>query len=351
MSYKIKKIIALTLLALLGILPLVGEENSIEDLSPCCCIGDFQFRATLFYLQPNLDQNSFVITSTDNRFGGEVFPNGKRHMISTEYKPGFRLETINDLCNQGTLLNLRFTCFNCHPHSHKKGSFLFDTLGYPGDGAQAPEDTTYAGRAFIKQHYQYYGADATINRYIFDWCPDNLSFLFGLHYAYIRVKERFASTGSFINDSTTQTVNNRLKNKSRFWGIGPEIGIDYSYLFQIKNCTGCFGLNLNLRGILLGSTTDVKMHYKTERTGSLGVRLKNDSLLRVNPACDAQIGIVYSYTSCEREAFVEFGWEFVWYSKAVDKITSYDVAYAGNTLDILDDLCLQGPFLRVNIKF
>lgn len=146
-------------------------------------------------------------------------------------------------------------------------------------------------------------------------------------------------------------ANNRFMNKSTFWGVGPEVGVDYTYLFQIKDCYGCFGMNLSLRGLLLATTTDVKLSYKSLRTGPTSVKLKNDSLLRVNPACDAQIGLTYSCTCCEKEAFVELGWEFLWYSKCVDKITSYDVAYAGNTLDILDDLCLQGPFLRVNIKF
>ena len=320
-----------------------------------CCLDDIQFEATLFYFKPSLEQNSYVITSTDNRFNGEVYPNGKRHFIHTEYKPGFRLETLNELCNPATLLNLRFTCYNSHPSSFTRGPFLFDTVGFPGHGAGAPEDTTYNGFARMRHQYQYYAADSTINRYLVDCFPDTFTFLFGIHYSYVKVKHKFRGVGTFLTTEDGQPVarpvNNRLHEKSIFWGIGPEIGVDYSYLFQICNREGYFALNINARAALLGTCNDVDFHYRTERTGPRGVNLKNDKLWRITPMCDAQIGLSYTCSFYDAQAAIEFGYEFVWYSKAVDKITGYDVALAGNSLDVLDDFTLQGPFLRMVIQF
>lgn len=311
-------------------------------------------RATLFYFKPTIDQSSYVITSTNNRVPSgdstEVFPNGQRHLIRTHYKPGFSIEGLFKLCDRCNLLDLRLTYFNSFHSRSTSGDFLFDTIGYVGDGAQAPEDTTYAGTATIHHHYLFWGADATLNRLIFDCCPDHLSFLFGLRYSSVGFTQSFTSLGSFINDNGAQLVNNRFRQKSSFWGIGPQIGVEYHYPLMDENL-GCITLNARTRGALLCSSTCTELHYNSERTGNVGVNLRNDRLWRVNPSANAQLGISYDICCCGMQTTLELGYEFFWCSKCVNKITSYDVAFAGDTLDLFNDLSLQGPFLSLNAIF
>jgi hypothetical protein len=331
-----------------------GDEAYYGDCAPCkaSCFDDFQFKASLLYLKPSVEQSAYVISSTNNRVGDEVYPNGKRHLISTDYKPGFRVEVLHAFNERRNLLDLRFTYFKSNHSDSTSGDFLFDAIGYPGDGAQSPEDTTYAGRARLRQNFQFYSGDATISRMAFDFCPDNVSFLFGLHYAYVGFKQNFTSEGSYSDEGATLAVDNHFRQKSSFWGIGPQIGIDYNYLLNFDSCPGQLALNASARGMLLCSNTHANLHYTTQRTGSaVGVNLKNDKQWKVNPAAEAQLGLSYLLPICGIEAIFEIGYEFMWYSNCVDKITSYDVAFAGDTLDVFDNLSLHGPFASVNVAF
>lgn len=324
----------------------------LSPLFSDCCLDDCQIQATLFFLKPSIDQNSYVISSTNNRFGGEVFPNGKRHLIHQDYKPGFRIESLSPLCNcPENRLNLRFTYFNSHDSSSTSGPFLFDTVGYPGHGAQSPEDTTYQGFAKMRHHPLYYAVDATINHPFYIGCCDQLTFLFGLHYSHIKFKLHSTSEGTFLSDGV-KVLHTNLHQESKFWGIGPEIGVDYLYTLPLDSCCGTFSFNTTVRGILLATCNHAEIHYITNRTGPVGVNLKNkDSILRVNPALNAQIGLSHSYSFLNFDTFIEIGYEWIWYQKSVNKITSYDVAFAGDTWDAFEDLSLQGPFVRLNICF
>lgn len=330
-----------------------------EGCHNSCCVDDFQIRLSILALKATMDQNSYVISSTNNRFGEEVYPNGDRHLVSSEYKPGVRVETLSPVwpC-PSNILNLRFTYFRGHNSSDTSGPYLFDTVGYPGHAAQHPEDTTYSGTAKMRHHYHYYSADATLNRPLFDDCYDNLTLLFGLHYTYLKFREKFLSTGIALIPAFARgpidisNLINYYRLKSSFWGIGPEIGIDYNYLFPCFRACGDFGLNANIRGILLASSNDASVQAVSIRTGPVGVNVKNkDAILRLNPACLAQLGFNYAYCGESYNAFFEVGYEFNWYSKCINKITSYDIGFAGDTIDAFEDLCLQGPFVRFNVTF
>ena len=333
---------------------LQAEEYSYSCRHNACCVDDFQIRASVLILKPTIDQNSYVISSTNNRFGGEVYPDGERHLVKSEYDAGFRIETLCPIWPAPkNVLNLRFAYLDANNSSDTTGPFLFDTVGYPGHGAQAPEDTTYNGTAKMRHQYLYYGADATINRPLFDECFDNLTLLFGLHYSYIKFRQKFLSEGTYIvTDEPLHTVSNRFRIKSTFWGIGPEVGIDYNYLLPCFRACGDIGLNANFRGMLLASENNSKLQDITTRTGPVGVNVKNKhAILRINPAFHAQLGLNYAYAGDCCNTFFEIGYEFNWYSKSINKITSYDVAFAGDTIDAFEDLCLQGPFIRLNVSF
>lgn len=334
-----------------------ANECEWQENDNCCessvsnCAGfldDMQFRASLLYFKPTVNQSSYVISSTNNIFGGEVYPDGTRHLVSSNYKPGFRLEAIRDTGN-GSALDLRFTYFNSSNSDCFRGDFLFDTIGFPGDGAQAPEDVTYAGTARISQHFHYYGADATINRLTLNCCPENMSFLFGLQYSYVKFHQRFTSVGAFNGGASP--VNNLLIQNSTFWGIGPQIGVNYHHLLQFNWCPGDFTINTRARGALLCSCTEANLHYFSVRTGPVGVNLSNDDLWGVNPTANAQMGISYNFCCFGMTSTIEVGYEFLWCSQCVDKITGYDVAFAGDTLDGLDNLCMQGPFASISVVF
>lgn len=88
------------------------------------------------------------------------------------------------------------------------------------------------------------------------------------------------------------------------------------------------------------------------RTASTkGVRLKNDSLCRVNPAFDAKLGGLHRFCFVGLETTIELGYQWIWTHNCVDSITGIDVAFAGDSVDVFSNLSLHGPFLKIQVAF
>lgn len=315
--------------------------------------GTFALQAELLYFSPNIDQAGFAISSVNNLFNGEFYPNGKRHVLDPAYHPAFRLDGVYALCNGVSCLDFLFTYFNAGDSKSLSGPFLFDVIGYPGDGTQSPEDTPYTGRARLKQHIDYYAGDIIYNRQIFDCCPDGLTFLLGFHGIYLKADHRFKSDGFHIDEEEQRFDFNRIHRVSRFWGIGPEFGLDYSYqLPSFCRCpSGAFSLDANGRMGLLCSHTEATFSDLTNRTTPTSTALNDQPFWRVNPFADVKLALNYDCCICCVKTQFSLGYEFVWYSNAVDFILSYDVAYAGDTVDYYSDFSLQGPFASIGCSF
>lgn len=310
----------------------------------------FDVNGEFLYFKPTMDQSHYAISSTNNRFGEDIYPNGRRHFNHSRYSPGFRIGGSYKLCCENAL-DFRYTQLNSEHSNSVSGPFLFDTIGFPGNGAQGPEDTSYSGFARSRKHFHYYAADLNLSRLTFStFCPENLSFFIGLHYAHITLKEHFRSAGTFIDDGAPHPVSIRLVRHTKFWGIGPQFGIDYHYDFTCVR-GGLLSLVANGRTGLLCSKTDARMRYNTVKTGPVGVNLKNDELWRVTPTADARLGLSYRFCCCSLDMKLEGGYEFIWYHNCFDAITGLDVAFAGDTADIYSNLNLHGPYASLQIAF
>lgn len=319
-------------------------------LMSCCDFHKVHLQAEFLYFKPTLDDSFYAITSTPNFFAGNFFPEGKRHNNESDYKPGFRVGLMYDV-NCNNYWDLKFTYLKAGSTDRVSG-LLYDTIGWPGDGAQSPEDSPYAGFARRHDHIQYYAGDATFNRLNFNCCPDNLSFYVGLHYAYIQHKNHFRSAGVFRNNGIISPVFNTLKSESAFWGIGPQLGADYHYTLCCSEClSGNVSLFANARAALLCSRTKCNFKYNSLRTGPVGVDIHNNDIWRVSPMGNARVGARYNFNCFCLNGSLEAGYEFLWYSKCVDSITGYDVAFPGNSFDKFSNLNLQGPFLALNFCF
>lgn len=327
-----------------------AEANATEAVSNDACCFPIKFSAELLYFKPSIENSSFAISSIANASGGEFYPSGKRHHNRANYKPGFRIEGLYELCDCN-YLDGRFTYFRAGHRDSANGPFLFDTIGFPGEGAQAPEDTSYAGAARIHDRYRYYAGDLTFNRLSLCSCADNLYLLFGLHYANIQHKTHFRSFGTFLDGSVSLPVDNLLNSRSRFWGIGPQIGFDYTYKLPYC-CLGRFSLHTDLRAALLCSKSHATFHYSSRRTiNTAGVNLDNDHVWHVNPALDARIGGTYNFCFCGYEGALEIGYEWVWYHNGINTITGYDVAFPGDSIDYYSNFSIHGPYLRLGVDF
>ena len=177
-------------------------------------------------------------------------------------------------------------------------------------------------------------------------------FIVGLHGAYIKFKEHTTSSGTFINNDVVTPLLNNLHNNSQFYGIGPQVGLDYQFLSSSLPCLpGTWAFTVKARGALLAGNTMSDLSYITLRTGPTGVRIQNGDLWRVIPTANTDFGINYTF-NCECfSATLELGYEFMWYSNCINKITGTDVAFSGDTIDVFNTFSLHGPYLSIWVAF
>lgn len=312
----------------------------------------------LLYFKPTIDQSYYAITSSRNVFktptkDPEFFPNGTRHNNDPDFHVGFRIETMfqpSAMCNG---LDLRFAYYN-HAHTSRlNGEFIFDTSVFPGSGAARPEDLPYTGSTRYKEHFKYYAFDATFNRLTINCCPENLTFLLGLHFAYIQLNERQNSSGFstlLISPFNQEAFFNNLHRNSNFWGLGPQLGFDYQYFFP-QCCAGNFGIRTDVRASLLATHTRAKLSNISNHTGPVGAHIRNQPSWRINPCADVKLGVTYNYPFCFCNATFELGYELLWYSNCIDAITGFDPAFAGVGMDLFSNLSLQGPYFAIGASF
>lgn len=305
-----------------------------------------ELRAELLYLKPNVDDTHFVLTSFDNTFKGSVTPKGKRHQNRTAFSPGFTVGGSYTICPETSFLDLCGTFFNAHSSHSVSGDFLYDTNGFPGFGAQG--SPLYKGATRSRNSYQFYAGDFTYNRILMCCLPDKLMFIVGLHGAYIQFKEHTTSLGTFTNNDGVNPLSNHLHRNSQFFGIGPEVGLDYRYLLPKLSCLcGTWDLRVKAVGALLCGNTRSDLRYVTLRTGPGGVGVRNGDVWRIISSANAHLGINYTLDRMT----VQLGYEFMWYSPCVNQITGLDVFFAGDMIDVFNSFSLHGPYLRISCAF
>lgn len=330
------------------------SHNELDAPILCteCCGYErrFELSASLLYLKPSIDDAHFVLSSIENLFNNSHYPNGKRHQPNPHYNPGFNVEALFDFQEQSSSLAGRFTYFHGHAKKSVLGEFLYDTNGYPGFGAQ--DSPLYSGTAFAKNAFTLYSGDITYNQSFFGFCPDKLKFIFGLHIASIKFTERTRSSGNFTTDSGLKPILNDLRRTSKFCGVGPQLGIEYQFL-ATNPCffDGSLSVSGNAKGSILCGNTKNDLSFITLRTGPVGVGVRNGNSWRIIPAASAGLGIKYNVDREFSSLSIDVGYEFIWYGNCVVKTTGLDVAFAGDTIDVLNSLSLHGPYLRLAYAF
>lgn len=345
----------LIILGMLTVTLATGHSHELENFDYQICDSceraiPFEWGVTGLYLKPDIDDTHYVISSFDNTFQGSVFPKGKRHQNTTTFTPGYRIEGIFDLCRDTSELDLRFTYFNAHAKDSVSGDFLYESNGFPGFGAQIIG--VYAGKAKSKNAYTFYAGDLVYKRSLPCFSHESFKFIAGLHYAFIQFKEHTNNSGIFFNHDVPTQLSNDLHRDSRFYGIGPQIGLDYHYLLSNPHEESeTWSINAKARGYLLCGNIKSDLKYVTLRTGPGGVGIHNESTWRMIPSAAFECCICYMLECNCFSITVNFGYELMWYSKCVNKITGLDTAFAGDTIDVFNNFTLQGPCLGLTGSF
>lgn len=311
------------------------------------CAGEFAFQGELLYLFPDVGPTYFVFDSiTPPAATTSSIGTGTYKENAFGFKPGFRLETAYGFC--GRDVRLEWTRLNCDTHRTVTGPSIDPSMTVP-TGMSSGTSTTFPGTAKSSIHLGYDEVSLLVGQRIFGGCCLALDLRGGLEYAYVGHKD-FRQYNH--NDGTVeQTVIN-----SHFWGIGPEIAIDASYMFC--NWQGCWASSsdLSLETLVSGSllVSQTSSGYNYEGIGP-GVTTSNwhgntEDKWMVVPAWHAQIGLNYAMCFACFRTSLELGYEFTAYNNAIAQTTGSGRS-VGESRTIYYNFTSHGPYLALGVIF
>ncbi len=326
----ISKILALCLSTTI----LFSEGKALLRPAP----GQFGLQGELLFLKATTDQSDFVMTDVDA--DGEA--TGERINNIPGYRPGFRLEGMYAL---NCLADVRamFTYFN-HGHTTRASGLISDIQSWPFF-----ESSGLPGTASSKLERKYYAGDLLCGARFFQSCPFNLTLLAGAHYTYMRANENIS-----INTPTSPNIVSKLlEQQSRFWGVGPEVGLD----FQFRPACFCgFSLVANARGSLLVSNSKCKYEQLATSATPLIFNNLQHPQWRTTSAFDARLGVNWEVQWSCFGTSVEVGYEMINYRNAIYKHYPTPTLAGGtsttiHSFNLYGDASFHGPYLAIGAIF
>lgn len=321
------------------------------------CPDHWQISGDFLYLLPSVDDTYFAISSPVST----TFPNGNRLNNDFGFSPGFRVGAEYSFCEPQRELQTYYTYLNTDQSKNVTGDYLWATIGR-SDLASSFENYTGSASSKIKLFYQRLDV-------LFEQRIVNSSGLFfyvqpGIEYAYVRLNEHFSYLSNVPATATIQ-------QKSKAWGIGPEMGFELGYTFyesalkpQSKpdkgknssdsdcckiNIQHIFSINALFSGSLLASKSFTR-ESNTLSSSSL-LNAKDESTWRLIPALHARVGLNYDMNFNRVGLALGAGYEFNSYIRAISRTIFSD--------DVADGLCstnyynfdVQGLYVSAALSF
>ena len=148
----------------------------------------------------------------------------------------------------------------------------------------------------------------------------------GLQYARVEVR----NTLNGFNAASQQLFNG--SNTSKFSGVGPRVGADYSYNFGN-------GLAIYANGaaaLLVGDSDSDSRLVLNAVTGAAGTGVATGSKTSVVPELEAKIGGKYTYAMAQGDLTLDAGWMVANYFNAVTNPATFADS---------SDFAVQGPYV------
>lgn len=307
------------------------------------CPGQFGVSVEWLYMLPAYDQPNFVINSSDS--GNPI---GKRVANEQDWHSGYRIEAIYAFCNCPNNIRARWTHFPTFTNKKSvSGPYLFGVFNVPVDSIDG-----VSGTLSLTDSFDFHTFELLFDQNVLCCGPFQMNLQGGIQYSYLHFKEHMKLNGS----------NRELKNHSKLWGIGPEIGYDFSY--KLFNC-----LTLTGRGnasLLISKRDDsfsdgdassrnvvpVPVYYKTPNT----------NYWNVIPTTNVRFGLSYctpldfscfSCLSCLKciNMDIEVGYEVISYYKGLNRIFFVDDVNQGSSTNNLMDFTLHGPYVHLGFTY
>jgi len=304
------------------------------------CPGEFGVAVEWLYMQPAYDLPYFGTTLIDLSSSAS---SSKTYSTDNHFHSGYRLGLIYSFCNCLNDLHLRWTHFP---------SFS-DTTTLRGNPVLGESFPGQLGLEISKKDtFDFYYLDLLLGWKTIDCCPFLLTLQGGLQFSHLEFKESTKLFDSSRKEELGELVlEDEIENRSRFWGVGPELGADLNYCFW-----NCFSLTARTYGSLLIGKRNA--HADGVLNNEFLFKVENENYWYVVPFANARLGLSYSrpldlscFTSCLGcvNFDIEIGYETNWLFNSINRIefTSPRIAPPNQLMSF----SLQGPYVHAGFTF
>lgn len=303
--------------------------------------GRWGVEVEYLYLLPMVSQSYYAV---DREGVGIVRPRGSRYNNELDFQSAYRIGLGYSFCENSQDLRFLWTHLPHASGSDTATGSLLTTQGPPSLFSSA-----YVAAA-SEISLDYHALDVLFGfwRGQFPCLPClDMGFQAGLQYARFKWDENLRYT------LATTTVDS-LDNKSRLWGIGPELAC--TLLYEIPFCqqlcgSGALSLAANVRGGVLVSKYKTSLSVKRSTNEVLTTTVDDQNRWDFVSFWDLRLGLNY------RKAFrcfcadVEVGYELISYHNAINRIAFGDDLADGNSFDNYSDANFQGPYVALGFSF
>ncbi len=305
------------------------------------CPGNWGVSVDFLYLKPSVDDTYFVIQSPTT----STAPNGTRKNNDFHFHPGFRIGGVYEFCECNQELQVYYTRLSCKQSKTLSGSFFWPTAGHPfrtGDGIDPFNDYTGTASSSVQTLYQ--RVDANFAQQTLCCCGLDVYLQLGLEYAYLHLNE----TDTY---AITDNVTSNVYQKSRAWGIGPQLGTSIEY--QLCECEDYLPGKLSFTGLASGSLLASQSNGSTRQTVGVASSLSvsDPNTWRIIPALHARVGLNYATTISCYDANLEIGYEFNTYLKGLGRAVFLDSTALGSSTSQYRDYDVQGLYISAAMQF
>ncbi len=325
---------------------------------------DFFFDVSLTVWRASQDGMSFAwansTPSNSATVNGQSMSSGENVFVKSKYSPGFKIGTGLDLSSDGWDVYLQYTWFNTSQSSSAyTGNYdvfprLNNILGF---NAFAPfiGETTTTRTAKAKWRLNYNEFDLLLGRDFYISPKLQLRPFIGLKGGW---QIQHLNTQWNLNDDagvlgTWELAEYKSRNKTFFWNLGPQLGLDTAWLFN-KNFS-VFG-NVST-GALYSEFTYQRQDFATtqgsadeaENVANFQTINNREKTKPITPVIELCLGVRYEvlFKDDHYRFRVQAGWENqIWFStNKLQEISNRELNFRNGNLN------LQGLTLDIRFDF
>lgn len=325
-----------------ALLTMTTMASALIDTGPC----QFTLEGEWLYFQPSVDAPHFVEFAQGP---GPSSNRGRKIKNSPDWDSGYRIlgqyhfSNCTDVSVRWTQFNETYSRTATAAGNATATDFPIGVLFPLVETASFGSNVAFS-RATAHSTLDYYSIEALLGQTLFGFDSFYLKGSLGLQYANAQVKDNYNFSGTTGPGRSPVSVS----YKSRFWGIGPQIGTDLSYDL-------CWGLALT--GKFNTALLVTKNHFNAEMLSTAnGVNQGpiNEPFWRIVPEVDLRAGLNYRTCFGCFTFDLEAGYEALAYFRALTKNTaavSTRTSNPGWAIDTYSNLSFQGPYVALAITY